>query len=253
MRYRVLPYRQGSKSAKALAVALGGRVLRLAGSTFVPRQSDIIINWGNITGTHPAVSVTGFANYPHTIRNASNKLTFFKMMRDAGFADIIPNFWSNANEIPDEAFPIVCRTVLAGHSGDGIVLADVRSGLVGAPLYVQYIKKQQEFRVHVGAGTQSPITIAVQRKARRLDHTNPNWQVRNHANGFIYAREGFDTPDLVVEVAHAALFASGLDFGAVDVIWNEHEQKAYVLEINTAPGLEGQTVTDYTKFFKGEL
>ena len=41
----------------------------------------------------------------------------------------------------------------------------------------------------------------------------------------------------------------GLDFGAVDVIWNEHESKAYVLEINTAPGLEGSTVEDYKEFF----
>lgn len=252
MRYRVLPYKQGSKSAKALATALGGRVLRLEGSTFRPRAGDLIINWGRPENELDLIYPCAVANGCE-VRRGSNKLLFFRTMRDAGFADIIPPFWENINEIPNDSYPVVVRTVLAGHSGDGIVIANNAAELVPASLYVQYMKKKEEFRVHVGAGTQAPITIAVQRKARRLDHENPNWQVRNHANGFIYAREGFTTPQAVLDVAHAALLASGLDFGAVDVIWNAAEEKAYVLEINTAPGLEGQTVTDYARFFKGEL
>jgi D-alanine-D-alanine ligase-like ATP-grasp enzyme len=46
---------------------------------------------------------------------------------------------------------------------------------------------------------------------------------------------------------------TGLDFGAVDVIWNAQKEKPYVLEINTAPGLEGQTIADYAAFFSGDL
>jgi len=34
------------------------------------------------------------------------------------------------------------------------------------------------------------------------------------------------------------------------VIWNVQENRPYVLEINTAPGLEGSTVTDYKEFFE---
>ena len=37
----------------------------------------------------------------------------------------------------------------------------------------------------------------------------------------------------------------GLDFGAVDVIYNGHSNRAYVLEINTAPGLTGTTLDNY--------
>ena len=36
-----------------------------------------------------------------------------------------------------------------------------------------------------------------------------------------------------------------VDFGAVDVVWNDQYQKAYVLEVNTAPGIENSTVLDY--------
>jgi glutathione synthase/RimK-type ligase-like ATP-grasp enzyme len=94
--------------------------------------------------------------------------------------------------------------------------------------------------------------IAVQRKARRLSvpDSQVNWQVRNLAGGFVFTREGFTLPTACETAAHLVVKACGLDFGAVDVIWNETQQKAYVLEINTAPGLEGQTVDDYVTFFK---
>ena len=49
--------------------------------------------------------------------------------------------------------------------------------------------------------------------------------------------------------ALACLAKTGLDFGAVDVIYTKDE-RVYVLEINTAPGLEGQTVLDYKVFFE---
>lgn len=256
-RYRILPYKQGSKSAKALAHALNGRVLRLQGSTFTPRSSDIIINWGNVHN-HPALArpvlnqyTARVLNDPGDMRNASNKKLFFERMIEDGHPEIIPRFWCNRNDIPEDAYPIVCRTVLAGHSGDGIVIANNPDELVAAPLYVQYLKKKDEYRVHVGRRSEDFTIIATQRKARRTDHANPNWQIRNHANGFIYARNECNPPQTVIDSAIEGLRTSGLDFGAVDVIYNEQKERAYVLEINTAPGLEGQTVEDYASFFRG--
>lgn len=250
-RYRVLPYRQGSRSARALADALGGRVLRLAGSTFRPRPNDVIINWGNTTAA-PQNTIGhwgGTKNNASLIQRASNKLDFFRLMaREA--PGLTPDFWETRDAIPDDAFPIVCRTVLAGHSGEGIVIANNRGELVPARLYVKYQKKQDEYRIHVGRRNDQFVVISQQRKARRADAENPNWQVRNHQNGFVYVREGVNPPGALVQAAKRALAATGLDFGAVDVIWNERNEQAYVLEINTAPGLEGQTVIDYTNFFR---
>ena len=264
MAYRVLPYLAGSRGATALAAALpGGRCLRLRGSQWRPRANDVVINWGNADG-----AVVGNYNgrcqvlNGMDLRTASNKLTFFRAMRDSGNENIVPRFWTNRQEIPDDAFPIVCRTVLAGHSGDGIVIARTRGELVAAPLYVQYVKKTDEYRVHVGrgdrperqngrAGDQS-IIIAVQRKARNraVPDDQINWQVRNHHNGFVFVRGDVAPNPAVLDVARRALDSCGLDFGAVDVIWNERHQRALVLEINTAPGLEGQTVEDYANFFR---
>lgn len=250
-RYRVLPYRQGSRSATALAEALGGLCLRLRGSTFRPRRDDVIINWGNTDEYEERFrNADGFFNLPSNIRNASNKLNFFRMMERTGNEDIVPPFYTRQQDIPDEAFPIVCRTILAGHSGAGIVIANTRADLVAASLYVKYIKKESEYRVHVGKRNNEVSIIATQRKARREGHENPNWQVRNHHNGFNFVRGGVVAPVFVLDVASAALQSSGLDFGAIDVIWNERNQRAYVLEINSAPGLEGTTIQDYVNFFR---
>jgi len=144
---------------------------------------------------------------------------------------------------------------LAGHSGEGIVIADTRADLVRAPLYVAYVKKEQEWRIHVGRRADDEgIIIAKQRKARSRDVPDDevNWQVRNHQNGFIYARnDGVEAPERVVDAARQALLATDLDFGAIDVIYHSRTRLAHVLEINTAPGLEGETVNDYVRFFTG--
>jgi glutathione synthase/RimK-type ligase-like ATP-grasp enzyme len=231
---------------------LSGKLLRLTNSTYKHRTGDLVINWGN-TRADPEYPLL---NPPRAIQRVSNKLSFFQLMRDEGLTDIIPNFWTNKEDIPDDAFPIVCRTILSGHSGAGIIISDCRDDLVDAPLYTQYLKKKDEYRVHCGLQSSGQTglpwlgtVISLQRKARRLDHEEPNWQVRNHANGFVYVRNDLNPPECVQEVALQAFRATGLDFGAADVIYNEAQDRAYVLEINTAPGLEGQTVEDYKNFF----
>jgi glutathione synthase/RimK-type ligase-like ATP-grasp enzyme len=262
-RIRVLPYKQLSGGAKALSVALGGKVLKLEGSGFKPRISDVIINWGNTKNPyHSALArqvmnqpIAKILNPPDDVLSVSNKLNFFELMKEH-CPDDIPPFWTHRLAVPEDAYPVVCRTVLSGHSGEGIVIANTPDELVSCSLYVKYVSKKEEYRVHVGnkpttGGGYMPHVIAVQQKKRRIEHENPNWKVRNHANGFIYARNDVDPPIYVVNAALRSLTASGLDFGAVDVIYNKKKGKAYVLEINTAPGLEGTTVEDYKTFFQG--
>ena len=47
-----------------------------------------------------------------------------------------------------------------------------------------------------------------------------------------------------------AIDAIGLDFGAVDVGYDEKTNTCVVYEINTAPGIEGSTVDWYAERFK---
>jgi glutathione synthase/RimK-type ligase-like ATP-grasp enzyme len=245
MKIRVYPYKQGSQSAKALANALGGKVLKKVGSKYRQRPEDLIINWG--AGDCPFKGPR-VANQPEAIGVASNKLSAFRRMKEANVN--VPDFYTKREEIPGDAYPIMARTVLNGHSGRGIVVCNGVNDLVPAPLYVKYVKKQDEYRIHVlrRPGAEASI-ISIQRKAKRRDADNADFMIRNLANGFVFVRDGVAPPQQVIDQSVAAVEALGLAFGAVDVIWNARQAKAYALEVNTAPGLEGQTVADYAAAF----
>lgn len=235
-RIRVFPYIQGSRSAKALAEVLEGKVLKLEGSKYRPGRGDVVINWGsgNFRNFQPARTLNP------DVRVAQCKLSTFQRLSADEVS--IPRFWTDKGAIPADAFPIVCRRKLRGQGGDGIVIANDAGELVNAPLYTEYKKKKDEFRVHV-VGDEA---FFIQRKARKLDHENPNWQIRNLAGGFAFVEIAQDdTPRMVVDQALKAVKSLALDFGGVDVIWNEAEEKAYVLEVNTACGLEERTADHY--------
>jgi len=244
MAIKVFPYKAGSKSAKILADALGGRVLKRQGSKYRFREGDFIINWGASDCPFNGRTV---ANQPDAIEPVSNKLKCFQTMKEADVS--IPRFWTRKEDIPDDAFPVMCRTKLQGHSGEGIVVAEKREQLVDAPLFTQYIKKKDEYRVHCLRKPREDVKpFITQRKARRRDVEEINFKVRNLANGFVYVLDE-QPPKNVLDEAIKALESTGLAFGAVDVIWNQHQQKAYVLEINTAPGLEPRTAEAYAQGF----
>lgn len=245
MRFKVFPYKQGSKSAKMLSLFLGGKVLKIANSTYRPRYGDCVVNYGS--SNFPIF-------YPATTLNPSVGIATCKkaslMALDAAGVNV-PDFRTRKEEvlglvegIAPLPFPVVCRTRLQGHGGDGIVIATNAEELVDAPLYTRYVKKQDEYRVHVCKGK----TFFIQRKARRKDVENPDWKIRNLAGGFIFVKANLDeVPASVVNEAVEAVSALKLDFGGVDVIWNNKEQLAYVLEVNTACGLEERTAEAYSQ------
>lgn len=242
----IYPYKVGSNSVKALKQALGIKSIKLNNSRFRPSPNKTILNWGSSSLPEKYWNCKIF-NHPNAVELASNK--FFTLRNLLENQVSIPNYSIHkgyAENLIETGKKVVCRTVLNGHSGQGIVISSTIEELVDAPLYVEYIPKKEEYRVHVFQGE----AFFVQRKARRLEEENPNWQIRNHQNGFIYANQGVDVPDHVKEMAVKAVEVLCLDFGAVDVIWNEKKDKYYVLEVNTAPGLYGTTLEKYCQKFK---
>jgi len=212
MAVKIYPYKQGSRSAHALADALGGRVLRREGSRYRYREQDLIINWGQSVAPPFPFAHDTYLNSIAAVQCASNKLGAFGRMRDGGVQ--IPQFWTRQEDIPDEAFPIVCRTILNGHSGAGIVIASNRAELVAAPLYVKYMKKRDEYRIHVGmVGERNgypyaeggdvpfPTIISIQRKAVRNGNPPIDTRIRNHDNGYVFVRGDVNPPEQVLEQA----------------------------------------------------
>lgn len=257
----IYSYNPHSASAKALASALGVKRIKHQGSKFVASGSKCILNWG-CSSLPNRVRSGQIVNDPFVVANVSDKLSFFKMAEEQGVVDCVVPFTTDKDQVRtwlSQGKSVIARTILSGHSGAGIVLLEgVDAQIVEAPLYTLYKPKKDEYRIHCylphfEAEHNGPQVFDVQRKARDLSNNNPNWKVRNHANGFVYARTDINPPQCVIDASLKVFLASGLDFGAVDTIYNEHENRAYVLEINTAPGLTGTTLDKYTEMFKEML
>jgi glutathione synthase/RimK-type ligase-like ATP-grasp enzyme len=228
---------------------LKARVLRLYNDRQPSREFKAAINWGN--SVHHYLGNTRIINNVQGVSTAGNKLMTFTIL-DGVEGVTIPEFTNVHNtacEWSEAGIVVVCRTKLRGHSGDGIVLVPANGDIVPAPLYVKYVKKAKEFRVHVAFDE----VIDVQEKRKRSGFEGADYQVRNHQTGWVYCREDIIEPEGIRDMAIRTVRALGLDFGAVDIIFNSKQNQCYVLEVNTAPGLEGETINKYTDAFIKEL
>jgi glutathione synthase/RimK-type ligase-like ATP-grasp enzyme len=253
MTYFVIPYKTGSTSARDLARGLGGKRVKRDNSQYRPRPGHTLINWGcSNDSIPPRLASLPMLNPPEKVTRAINKLTCLTALKAADI--LVPEFTDNrsvALDWVDQGLTVVCRTILTGHSGNGIVIVDenYEDRIPNAPLYTKYTKKKEEYRIHIVKGT----IISCQRKARRTEvaDSDVNWKVRNMDGGFIFARnEDHEYPASVLAAAKKSLQTLELDFGAIDIIYNAYQEKAYVLEVNTACGLTGTTLTDYINAFK---
>lgn len=249
----ILPYKIASLSAKKLAQGLSQllnlKVRRVKHEGFYrPKRRSLVINYGSSATPHWLSRARAVLNIPSFCSVGGNKLVAFRRFREAALS--IPDFTSSYEEAVgwyNEGLTVVCRTLLNAHSGRGIVLANAESNrpVVRAPLYVKYKKKRKEFRVHVFKG--QIIDVCEKRKFKRDRRPDAfDGYVRNHSNGWAFCRDNVVEPTDLRDLSIGACNALTLDFGAVDIIWNEKENKCYLLEVNTAPGLEGTTLKKYT-------
>lgn len=108
--------------------------------------------------------------------------------------------------------------------------------LAGAEFFTKFIPSQREFRCWIyrrrHLGTYEKV-LQYPERYRRIG--------RNYDNGFVFQLCREDSiPRGAVSAASAAVEAIGLDFGAVDVLLGK-DGEFYVLEVNSAPGVEGES------------
>ena len=256
MRVVVQPYKGGSKSAKALAEHLGVKRLKVHGSRFVGKIEDVIINWGS------QKTVAGRArvlNKPYNVALASNKLRAFNCFTANGVS--CPE-WDTDTRFVTNGKTYVARTKLSGHSGEGIEVftASPDNLYPEAPLYTEYIEKVAEYRAIVVGNEVVDFKQKKKRSSPRDDdgniieeeRINHDEHVWNLDGGYVFARDNVSKPDGIDSLACSAVSALGLDFGAVDIIM-DRSGNLFVLEVNTAFGLEGTTVELVGEAIKGIL
>lgn len=235
-----------SSSASMLAKAIHCRYYhtkRPLEEEFAPTLVNVI-NYGGGTKVLDFIpelyaDVT-YINHPNLVNVAKNKLKTLRCLKENGVA--VPDFSTNYAELRGRWSKaiIVQRTKLEASCGQGIVIIrpeDTRS--FGDGLFVKYIRKDREYRVHVVDGK----AIHVQQKRKRLNapaDVGDEALIRNVGNTWVFDSSKIDAVggkmDELTSTAIDAVKAIGLDFGAVDIVESK-DGKFYVLEVNTAPGI----------------
>lgn len=257
----IIPYTKYSRGARNLSASLEGAGRKSAAevnsifSTDAHPRPRLIINWGSSASLTPSVS-TPVLNPPHIVSISSDKVDFFSKVQ--GLVNI-PEFTTDLGEAlawVESGVDVLGRKRRGSCGTDIVTFNDNPVDFTDRDFWVKYKKKKAEYRIHIVRGKiiseQQKVLRSVNIDGTPIDRNLVDFRIRNHRNGFIFQRNNLSVPETVREQALLAVETVGLDFGAVDVIYNEYENKGYVLEINTAPGLEGTTLQDYQKAF-GEL
>lgn len=185
----------------------------------------------------------GMQNIPKVLNancSAFNKLTQLKKLSAAGISTVpileqIPLWMHGHNPI----FPILARK-LNHVAGRDIILckspASCRKALAkGRAYFTRFVPSSTEFRVWVYRKRHLGTYEKILKYPWKKKGVN-----RNYHNGYAFqlvASEAVPRP--AVDIAISCIAALGLDFGAVDILLG-NDKKFYVLEVNTAPGVEGE-------------
>ena len=249
MNILINPYRRGSKSARSLRDGLRGAGIQTYCFLNNHLGNYLLVNWGSTLCPQHFPML----NKPGCVAKAVSKVDTFKALRIANVRTV-PALHSKLGAmhylscVPDGV--VYCRTLTTASAGKGIVVATEPDEVVEAPLYTIGIDDldRKEYRVHVFNGK----VMHTQEKRRREGYADNNKfsdAVRNLAGGWIFAIRDVTPSEGVKTTSINAIAALGLDFGAVDILQTS-DGRGWVLEVNTACGLEGTTVGKYVDAIK---
>lgn len=130
--------------------------------------------------------------------------------------------------------------------------------LLNPPLTPDFFVKREQFRDEIRIHSFMGKSIRAGRKVPRTasDATpfngRPNEWIRSFDGGWKISYDGFKSKEPQRELAHCAVEALGLQFGAVD-IGIKADGTLIVLEVNRAPGLSDGTIESYAKAIEAWL
>jgi len=147
-----------------------------------------------------------------------------------------------------EGQTVFARTLTRASEGKGIVVLEDQSTIVAAPVYTLYRKKKKEFRVHV---FKDQVVQVLEKRKRKDFNGEVNTKIRNTANGYVFCSENVDIPPGICELALKASKVTNSDFKGVDIGFNEKLNELFVIEVNSAPGIQGSNVDKYVSAIIG--
>ena len=178
-----------------------------------------------------------------------NKIEQLRAFKQSGVC--CPDYTTSKDEVKDlPCKTVFARTLINSTGGRGIVEFDKDGACPNSPLYTAYIPKKAEYRVHVFEGK---VIDVQQKKKKRGFEADRDTRIRNLSNGYVYTRGSIVEPEGLRQLGIDAVTAVGYTYGAVDIIYNEKQNKCFVLEVNSRPGLMGTTLDNYVNAIKDML
>lgn len=204
-----------------------------------------VIRWGS--SEMPELESLPTLNSHNAVSLSSNKLASLQALNGAGVS--VPWFTTNQdcaeNFVRTHSKPVVGRQTYHQGGSNFVIHNDDYSlhydGL--SSHWLELIPIVNEWRVHVFRGE----VVGVSRKTDEdVQWRIRNKYTRNHSSGWRFIRCDLSmVQQRLKDVAIEAVSSLGLDFGAVDIILSdgtettsEGSRKYYVLEVNTACGME---------------
>lgn len=134
------------------------------------------------------------------------------------------------------------RKLLNASCGNGIIVITDYKNAYPCPVYTLYKKKKREFRVHV---FKDQVVAVVEKKRKKEWDGTQDTKIRNLANGYVFVQDVVDEPAGLRELALRAACVSPSDFRGVDIGYNEKKDELFVIEVNSAPGIQGNNIGKY--------
>lgn len=240
MRVQLLSTDRGmkSRSLKRLAVALSQALGYTVYRTTVQRADRIQLRYG------------------HQV----NKLSQYKYFKDKNISSF--EFTTDRNQAQawvTEGFTVVGRETLNGQAGAGIKLFSTDNPadshvVTPCQVYTKYKPKKREFRVHI---FKDKVVGIVEKRKRNDWEGASDSRIRNLANGYVFCQEVQLTAQLKAKIEAVSLAArkvcSGSHFCGVDVGYNQLHDDVFIIEVNSAPGIEGSNVDHYKQAILASL
>ena len=212
-------------------------------------KPDVVVNWGSPPSI-PWSAKTKVFNKAENIKAAVSKLSSLTKLKELGVPCL--EFGTDASVLrakhPESI--LVARTLTSSTGGKGIVIIRPEDVVVPAPLYTVYARKRAEYRVHV-VGDETFIQQKKKKLSQPPEMTADQQLIRSHDNGWTFVVNNITATDAeraqLIALGKQAVKALGLDFGAVDIVQRRTSGKFLVCEVNTAPGISGDSTLGFYK------
>jgi glutathione synthase/RimK-type ligase-like ATP-grasp enzyme len=254
MAYKILSCGVSKPSARILRNA----IVELTGKRiWVTKRTDgdgfpsiYIMRYGHIGTIPPEFRIgptVGF-NSTHVINVCSNKYTFSTLMKQNNIYS--PEFFSSKEDVHPGDFPIMIRDSLCSYGGRGITVVknmdEFIANWVPGYYWTRFIKMPFEYRVHLLGGKIARIF----KKIKETEGDEEDLPVRNVGHGYHFSLQNASSfvQDRIEPIVNEVYSVLPGNYMALDIGWDRENQKYFVMEANSAPGLNTRTAKDYAEY-----